>query len=52
MIIDRMLPGEYDGIGIVKAVQKSIQTPILLLDGTREESKTKPPVLIAGLMII
>lgn len=32
MIIDRMIPGEYDGIGIVKAVRElKIHTPIILL---------------------
>ncbi len=32
MIIDRMLPGEYDGLGIVKALREaSIHTPVLLL---------------------
>ena len=32
MIIDRMLPGEYDGMAIVKALrEKSIATPVLLL---------------------
>jgi DNA-binding response OmpR family regulator len=32
MIIDRMLPGEHDGLDIVKAVrEKSIATPILML---------------------
>lgn len=32
MIIDRMIPGEHDGIGVVKAVrEKKIHTPILLL---------------------
>ena len=32
MIIDRMLPGEHDGIGIVKEVrQRGLHTPILLL---------------------
>jgi len=42
MIIDRMLPGEYDGIGIVKALRdKSINTPVLLLTALgRVEDKT------------
>lgn len=32
MIIDRMIPGDHDGIGIVKAVrEKRISTPVLLL---------------------
>lgn len=32
MIIDRMLPGDYDGIGIVKAIREAgIHTPVLLL---------------------
>lgn len=32
MIIDRMLPGEYDGLSIVKALrEKAIHTPVLLL---------------------
>jgi DNA-binding response OmpR family regulator len=32
IIIDRMIPGEYDGIGIVKAVRAAkIHTPIILL---------------------
>ena len=32
MIIDRMLPGDYDGIGILKALRSnSIHTPVLLL---------------------
>lgn len=31
-IIDRMIPGEYDGIGIVKAMrEQKIHTPVLLL---------------------
>jgi len=42
MIIDRMLPGEYDGIAIIKAIrQKGISTPILLLTALgRTEDKT------------
>ena len=42
MIIDRMIPGEYDGIGIVKALrEKSINTPVLLLTALgRVEDKT------------
>ena len=42
MVIDRMIPGEYDGLGIVKALrEKSIQTPILLLTALgRTEDKT------------
>lgn len=45
MIIDRMIPGEYDGTGIVTAVrQAGISTPILLLTALgRTEDK------IAGL---
>jgi DNA-binding response OmpR family regulator len=32
MVIDRMIPGDYDGMGIVKALrEKSITTPVLLL---------------------
>jgi len=31
-IIDRMIPGEYDGIGIIKAMRKEkIHTPVLIL---------------------
>lgn len=31
-IIDRMIPGEYDGIGIVKAMRKAkIHTPVIIL---------------------
>jgi DNA-binding response OmpR family regulator len=31
-IIDRMLPGEYDGIGIIKAMRKAkIHTPVIML---------------------
>lgn len=42
MIIDRMLPGEYDGIGIVRALrEKQISTPVLLLTALgRTEDKT------------
>jgi DNA-binding response OmpR family regulator len=42
MIIDRMLPGEYDGIGIVKALrEKNITTPVLFLTALgRVEDKT------------
>lgn len=42
MIIDRMLPGDYDGIAIVKALrEKSIKTPVLLLTALgRVEDKT------------
>lgn len=42
MIIDRMIPGEYDGIGIVKAVrEQGIHVPILLLTALgRIEDKT------------
>ncbi len=42
MIIDRMLPGEYDGIGIVKALrEKGIKTPVLFLTALgRVEDKT------------
>ena len=42
MIIDRMLPGEYDGISIVKSMrEKSISTPVLLLTALgRTEDKT------------
>lgn len=43
MIIDRMLPGEYDGIAIVRALrEKSITTPVLLLTALgRVEDKTE-----------
>lgn len=43
MIIDRMLPGEYDGLAIVKALrEKSIKTPVLLLTALgRIEDKTE-----------
>jgi two-component system copper resistance phosphate regulon response regulator CusR len=42
MIIDRMLPGEYDGIAIVRSMrEKSISTPVLLLTALgRTEDKT------------
>lgn len=42
MIIDRMLPGEHDGISIVKGLrEKSISTPVLLLTALgRTEDKT------------
>lgn len=42
MIVDRMLPGEHDGISIVKAVrERKIGTPILLLTALgRTEDKT------------
>ena len=42
MIVDRMLPGSIDGIGIIKAVrEKSIPTPIMLLTALgRVEDKT------------
>jgi two-component system, OmpR family, response regulator len=42
MIIDRMLPGEYDGIAIIKELrEKSISTPVLLLTALgRVEDKT------------
>lgn len=42
MIIDRMLPGEYDGIGIVKAMrQQKIHTPVLFLTALgRTKDKT------------
>lgn len=42
MIVDRMLPGTVDGIGIIKAVrEKSIPTPIMLLTALgRVEDKT------------
>ena len=42
MIIDRMLPGNYDGVAIVKELrEKSIKTPILLLTALgRVEDKT------------
>lgn len=42
MIIDRMLPGEHDGLSIVRAVRdKAITTPILLLTALgRVEDKT------------
>lgn len=43
MVIDRMLPGEYTGIDIVKALrEKSIKTPVLLLTALgRTEDKTE-----------
>lgn len=43
MIVDRMLPGEHDGIDIVSAVRaKAIGTPILLLTALgRVEDKTQ-----------
>ncbi len=42
MIIDRMLPGDHDGIDIVKALrEKQIKTPVLLLTALgRVEDKT------------
>ncbi len=42
MIIDRMLPGEYDGVAIVKALREmSISTPVILLTALgRVEDKT------------
>lgn len=42
MIIDRMLPGNYNGLDIVKALrEKSITTPVLLLTALgRTEDKT------------
>lgn len=42
MIIDRMLPGDYNGLDIVKALrEKSINTPVLLLTALgRTEDKT------------
>jgi len=42
MVIDRMLPGEYDGIAIVKSLrEKGIKTPVLLLTALgRVEDKT------------
>lgn len=42
MIIDRMLPGEYDGIAIVRSMrEKAISTPVLLLTALgRTEDKT------------
>jgi two-component system, OmpR family, response regulator len=42
MIIDRMLPGEYDGIAIISALRaQSINTPVLLLTALgRTEDKT------------
>ena len=42
MIIDRMLPGDHDGIDIVKALrEKKIKTPVLLLTALgRVEDKT------------
>lgn len=42
-IVDWMIPGEYDGIGIVKAMRKTkIHTPVLLLSakGTVEDRTT------------
>lgn len=43
MIIDRMLPGEHDGISIVKELrERGIQTPVLLLTALgRTEDKTE-----------
>lgn len=43
MIIDRMLPGEYDGVDIVRALrERSIKTPVLLLTALgRTEDKTE-----------
>ncbi len=43
MIIDRMLPGDYDGIAIIKALREaSISTPVLLLTALgRTEDKTE-----------
>lgn len=42
MVVDRMLPGEYDGIAIVKSLrEKGIKTPVLLLTALgRVEDKT------------
>lgn len=42
MIIDRMLPGDYNGLDIVRALrEKSISTPVLLLTALgRTEDKT------------
>ena len=42
VILDRMVPGEYDGIAIVKAMrEKGITTPVLLLTALgRTEDKT------------
>jgi DNA-binding response OmpR family regulator len=42
MIIDRMMPGEYDGFAIVKALRdKAISTPVLMLTALgRTEDKT------------
>lgn len=42
MIVDRMLPGEYDGIGIVKAIRaQKIHTPVLFLTALgRTKDKT------------
>ena len=42
MVIDRMIPGDYDGIGIVKAArEQGIHTPVLLLTAmSRVEDKT------------
>lgn len=42
MIIDRMIPGQYDGVAIVKALrEQSITTPVLLLTALgRVEDKT------------
>jgi DNA-binding response OmpR family regulator len=43
MIIDRMIPGEHDGLAIVRAMrEKSISTPVLLLTALgRTEDKTE-----------
>src|SRR6476620_12524887 len=43
MIIDRMIPGEHDGLGIVRAMrEKNISTPVLMLTALgRTEDKTE-----------
>lgn len=43
MIIDRMIPGEYDGIAIIRALrEQAISTPVLLLTALgRVEDKTE-----------
>jgi DNA-binding response OmpR family regulator len=43
MVIDRMLPGSYDGLGIIKALrQDGIHTPVLLLTALgKVEDKTE-----------
>lgn len=48
MILDRMLPGEVDGVGIIKSVRKQgIHTPILLLTA-KDRTKDRVEGLDAG----